>query len=291
MKISVKTNLGLSVFWLLVACSQGSTTNGSNGTGGEATSSEEPTATSPSMPGPSPSSSSTGTTTRPNPTTDPGGGSTPPGETSEGGGETIDGEDSTTGGGRPRPPWANDSDEPNDTAGNQPEETTTSAEETSAAGAETSEPAVTTEAPVGEDPLGAAETCSSGTYWTRGENDRMRPGEACIACHTAENEGPRYAIAGTLYPTGHEPDDCNGISGQASGAKVVITDANGEEHELTPNTAGNFFYNGNLAKPYTAKVVTDAGERLMVTPQQDGDCNKCHTAEGSGAPGRVVVPF
>jgi hypothetical protein len=114
----------------------------------------------------------------------------------------------------------------------------------------------------------------------------------CVTCHTAENEGPRYAIAGTLFPTGHEPDDCNGISGAASGAKVVITDANGTDHELAPNDVGNFFFNGSIPKPYTAKVVSDAGERLMVTPQQDGDCNKCHTAAGAGgAPGRVVVPF
>jgi hypothetical protein len=126
----------------------------------------------------------------------------------------------------------------------------------------------------------------------RGENDRMRPGEACIACHTSEGEGPRYAIAGTLFPTGHEPDDCNGLPGEPGGLKVIITDANGQEHELTPNSVGNFFLGGNLATPYTAKVVSDAGERLMLTPQQDGDCNKCHTADGiSGAPGRVVVPF
>lgn len=159
------------------------------------------------------------------------------------------------------------------------------------ASSETSE-APSSEGPIGEDPLGAAATCSSGMYWQRGENERMRPGEACITCHTAENEGPRYAIAGTLFPTGHEPDDCNGISGAASGAKVVITDANGTDHELAPNDVGNFFFNGSIPKPYTAKVVSDAGERLMVTPQQDGDCNKCHTAAGAGgAPGRVVVPF
>jgi hypothetical protein len=100
-----------------------------------------------------------------------------------------------------------------------------------------------------------------------------------------------YSIAGTLYPTGHEPDDCNG-AGAESGATIVITDANGQVHELTPNQAGNFYYNGNLAKPYTAKVVTAAGEREMLSPQQNGDCNECHSADGAtGAPGRVVVPF
>lgn len=143
----------------------------------------------------------------------------------------------------------------------------------------------------GQDPLGAEATCSSNKYWTRGESTTMRPGEACIACHASSNEeeAPLYTIAGTLYPTGHEPDDCNST---ASGAKVVITDANGAEHELTPNQVGNFYLAGSIALPYTAKIVSDAGERKMLSPQQSGDCNTCHTADGSGgAPGRVVVPF
>lgn len=165
--------------------------------------------------------------------------------------------------------------------------TVSTSEPVSSGGAEDS-----STAPIAEDPLNAAATCTSNSSWTRGENDRMRPGEACVTCHTREGEGPRYAIAGTLFPTGHEPDDCNGVAGASSGARVVITDANGQDHELTPNSAGNFYFNGSLATPYTAKVVSDAGERLMFTPQKDGDCNKCHTSEGTGgAPGRIVVPF
>lgn len=143
---------------------------------------------------------------------------------------------------------------------------------------------------VGPDPLNAVAVCTSNEFWTRGEGTTMRPGEACVACHTAEREGPRYAIAGTLYPTGHEPADCNGSAD--SGAKIVVTDANGEEHELTPNQVGNFYLSGSIATPYTAKVVTASGEREMFSPQTNGDCNSCHTDTGaSGAPGRVVPPF
>jgi hypothetical protein len=116
----------------------------------------------------------------------------------------------------------------------------------------------------------------------------MRPGEACISCHSSSG-GPRFAVAGTVYPTGHEPDDCNG-AGNAS-AVVVITDANGQAHELSVNQAGNFTLSGTLALPYTAKVVVGGASRAMGASQSTGDCNSCHTQSGSnGAPGRIVVP-
>jgi hypothetical protein len=126
--------------------------------------------------------------------------------------------------------------------------------------------------------------------YTGREDAEMRPGEACVACHRSEGEGPLFAIAGTVFPTGHEPDDCRGASD--ADIRVVVTDANGVEHELTVNRSGNFSYSGQLATPYTAKVISADGERLMFSPQVDGDCNTCHSQDGSdGAPGRVVVPF
>ncbi len=139
------------------------------------------------------------------------------------------------------------------------------------------------------DPLRAEAQCTSGQFNNDRESPRMRPGEACIACHS-RGEGPRFSIAGTLFPTGHEPNDCVG-AGPDSGATIVITDANGMELTLMPNTSGNFFANGPIAMPYTAKVVTAEGERPMYSPQTDGDCNSCHTADGdTGAPGRIVLP-
>ena len=50
--------------------------------------------------------------------------------------------------------------------------------------------------------------------WTggnRGSAD-MNPGRACITCHSTMN-GPSLTIAGTVYPTAHEPDLCNGANG------------------------------------------------------------------------------
>ena len=143
------------------------------------------------------------------------------------------------------------------------------------------------------DPLGAAATCTSGVTWTGGNNGSalMNPGRACIGCHaTSGGEAPTFTIAGTLYPTGHEPNLCNGVNG-TTGARVVITDANNRTITLTPNAAGNFTYSGAVATPYLAKVTYQGRERIMPVGQTNGDCNACHTQTGTtGAPGRITLP-
>lgn len=117
----------------------------------------------------------------------------------------------------------------------------------------------------------------------------MNPGEACIACHTAEHEGPDYVAAGTVFTAYDEPDDCNG----AEGAVVRLTDAEGTTFEATANEAGNFYFSARstaLVAPYVAEVeFADGTVAAMSGEQDDGDCNGCHTAAGSGgAPGRIA---
>jgi hypothetical protein len=139
------------------------------------------------------------------------------------------------------------------------------------------------------DPFAAAPTCTSGVTWTRGNrgSSAMNPGEACIACH-AGGEGPYLSIAGTLYPSAHEPDLCDGFGG---GAQVVIVGADGRQITLAPGTSGNFGYSGFVATPYKAKVIYMGRERAMIEPQTSGDCNACHTQAGvMNAPGRILVP-
>jgi hypothetical protein len=139
------------------------------------------------------------------------------------------------------------------------------------------------------DPLTAPATCTSKASWTRGENTQMRPGEACIACHTS-NDGPTFSIAGTVYPSGHEPNDCNGAPATA-GAVVVITDARNKEYRLSANAVGNFSMELPITPPYRAKLVSAGKERVMATQQTAGDCNSCHTQAGAnGAPGRITLP-
>jgi hypothetical protein len=132
-------------------------------------------------------------------------------------------------------------------------------------------------------------TCSSNQRWSRGEGSTMAPGQSCISCHS-QDEGPRHAFAGTVYPTAHEPDNCLGVNGSSS-VQVVITGADGRILTLPVNRSGNFAIRTRVATPYTAKVVSNGKERQMATPQTNGDCNSCHTETGSNkAPGRVMTP-
>lgn len=145
--------------------------------------------------------------------------------------------------------------------------------------------------------------CTNGKGATSQTNadPEMVPGRACIACHTknAPDEDKTFWVAGTVFPTGREGDDCKGVP-SSSGVTVVITDKNGTVHTLTPNAAGNFALGhvagkfpgtASFAYPYTAVVKDAKGSRAMGAPQTSGDCNSCHGEPPSqGAPGRIVVP-
>jgi len=149
-----------------------------------------------------------------------------------------------------------------------------------------------TPVPTTPDPYATPVVCTSMKNWTKGnqESPLMRPGGACIACHS-KGEGPSFAVSGTVFPTPHEPDDCNGVT-SAAGAQVVVTEANGTAHTLKVNDAGNFFLEvPSFAYPYQAKVVYQGRERVMVEAQTSGDCNACHTEAGTQkAPGRIFLP-
>lgn len=132
--------------------------------------------------------------------------------------------------------------------------------------------------------------CTSQTTWTRGDrgSSSMHPGVACINCHDSNQRGPAFAVAGTVFPTAHEPDNCNGAQG---GVQVVITDATGKVTTLTVNAVGNFYSAADIQPPFHAKVVSGERERAMVAEQTSGDCNGCHTEQGTkSAPGRIVAP-
>ena len=130
----------------------------------------------------------------------------------------------------------------------------------------------------------SAPVCTSGKTWTSGNGQDMRPGNDCKGCHS-------FTIAGTVYPTAHEPNNCDGTA--AGGIKVVVTGADGSTITLTPSaTSGNFYSNSTVKTPFTAKVTNSAGAvRMMVASQTAGNCNSCHTQDGgNGAPGRIMAP-
>jgi hypothetical protein len=142
-----------------------------------------------------------------------------------------------------------------------------------------------------------ASVCTSGQTWTGGSTKsvNMEPGLACRSCHIVLGQAGTkdFDMSGTVYPTAHEPDLCNGVP---SGMTVVITDANKNDHVLQVNTVGNFYNDDGLGflkipTPYTAKVVAGNKVREMISAQTSGDCNSCHTEQGTqSAPGRIMAP-
>lgn len=148
----------------------------------------------------------------------------------------------------------------------------------------------------GPDLFSMAPQCSSNKFWPKASNAEsplMHPGRACIDCHSS-GEGPSFAIAGTAYPTGHEPDDCN--SQPPSGAKVQVLDASKKVvAEAAVNSAGNFYISTRTLSRIPAggrvQIVSSAGTRVMSDTPKTGDCNSCHTQDGTNnAPGRIVFP-
>jgi hypothetical protein len=151
----------------------------------------------------------------------------------------------------------------------------------------------------GMSPFDFPPMCSSGITWNKGEieDPHMHPGRICLDCHmNAPNPfiKNRFQIAGTVYPTGHEPDDCYGINGVAMGIEVEVTDAMNQGFTMPVNEAGNFMQQalpGTVVFPITALVRRGGDELKMTTPQNTADCNSCHTQDGTNnALGRIVAP-
>lgn len=133
--------------------------------------------------------------------------------------------------------------------------------------------------------------CASGLKWNGGneEHPEMNPGENCIQCHNKQ-DGPAFAIAGTVFAEYAEANDCYGTDGVI----IEITGADNAVHTMKSNAAGNFYWNksaGKIALPYKAAVIKNGKRSEMDGAQEDGSCNACHTAAGiAGAPGRIVAP-
>jgi hypothetical protein len=136
-------------------------------------------------------------------------------------------------------------------------------------------------------------TCSSKSAWTGGLQGSvdMTPGRPCIACHLTTPRSPQYTVAGTVYTSLHDPDDCNGSDGIA--VAIAFMDDRGAElgQRLQINRVGNFFTSRAMPVSYRVKIIAAGIERVMQAPVTNGDCNVCHTAPGTqGASGRVVKP-
>ncbi|HVH44655.1 MAG TPA: hypothetical protein VM925_20015, partial [Labilithrix sp.] len=157
------------------------------------------------------------------------------------------------------------------------------------AGTKTDAGASTSDA--GSTDAGFTSVCTSGVTWSSTEKgSKMNPGRTCITCHNNIAGEPFLQVAGTVYPTLHEPDKCYGVVG----ASVVLTDANGRKVTLKTGATGNFTLSTAaipLVFPLKVKVTNNGMERAMVASVPHGDCNACHTEAGkNGAPGRILLP-
>lgn len=134
--------------------------------------------------------------------------------------------------------------------------------------------------------------CTSGKFWANGEEGRtMRPGNACNACHQTQG-GPNLRVAGTVYPSLHEPNDCIG-SAPPPQLRVVVTDSRNRVFNMEVNASGNFLTKGGeRPRPPLKAMITDGTKtRAMAGSVTSGDCNSCHTVAGlNGAPGRIMAP-
>ncbi|RKI72665.1 hypothetical protein D7X55_07010 [Corallococcus sp. AB049A] len=159
--------------------------------------------------------------------------------------------------------------------------------------------AVTLDWDAGVDAGPAPATCASGSVWTEatgGTGATMAPGYACRSCHLRQAPSVAYFFMGTVFPSLHEADGCDARLEAPSKVKVEILDADGQVRlTLVPNASGNFLsttLQPSFPLPYRARLVgPDGATRVMATPQSSGDCNSCHTGQGTqGAPERIALP-
>jgi hypothetical protein len=145
-------------------------------------------------------------------------------------------------------------------------------------------------------PYDGPTTCTTGMHWTGGDtsSELMHPGQACIACHAGLTPAhtPLETFAGTVYPSIHEPTDCNGASGATDPITVTVLDHDGTMVTATANAVGNFSSTTPIVLPIQWATVTYQGRtRAMAAPAASADCNGCHTVGGSnGTPGRILLP-
>jgi len=138
--------------------------------------------------------------------------------------------------------------------------------------------------------------CSTGQWWQQPgdeeEGEWMRPGNPCISCHadSGDEDAPSLSWGGTVFGGQYDENECRGIPG----VQVEILDeANEVLFTTTTNQAGNFLVHESQQafERFRIRLTLDGRTREMASHQGIGDCNSCHTAEGTGgAPGRIVAP-
>jgi hypothetical protein len=130
------------------------------------------------------------------------------------------------------------------------------------------------------------------------EGPLMMPGETCLECHggtalpnepptiAAPRVAPTWTVAGTVFVSEDAP-----ASGGVEGARVHVTDADGNTLTMVTNQAGNFYTQVPLRFPLRAAVEYLGNVHEMEPDVPYGSCNGCHRLPPrQEAPGRVTIP-
>lgn len=124
--------------------------------------------------------------------------------------------------------------------------------------------------------------CEEATDVELHEGSKMLPGRDCISCHD------KMTAAGTVFPT--ETSACNG-TGVARVKVEILDQSDNVALTLTTNSAGNFYTEKSLPKPYRARITSRDGTVMEMDSTTDqGNCTRCHRVPGiEDAQGRIAL--
>jgi hypothetical protein len=100
-----------------------------------------------------------------------------------------------------------------------------------------------------------------------------RPGQPCLACHSAyAGASPQMTFGGTVYVK-----DMDGKLAPAAGVEINVVDWAGVPRKACSNKAGNFFLEKANWKDAAFPLKVSAGSRQMNSIiGRDGSCGSCH---------------
>lgn len=111
---------------------------------------------------------------------------------------------------------------------------------------------------------------------------RHRPGQPCTTCH--DGRGPsdfEISVGGTVYTRRYSDET---PTRPLAGAKITVTDTEGDSRVLVSNDAGNFYVARAEWDPaFPLRVVLEAeGVRREMTTMisREGGCGACHRGAG-----------
>lgn len=126
-----------------------------------------------------------------------------------------------------------------------------------------------------------------------------RPGQPCLACHSAYGGAPDFSLGGTLFSAA-KPTETPTMLG---GYTLRVYDSEGQSRDMLSNACGNFhirrkdwdpafplraeLYQDNPAQPGKLIQLTIMSTRIA----REGSCAGCHIGHPSPlSPGVVEVP-